>query len=227
MSLTSQLISGSVQVLNLIKNYIENPRISADLTEGWAGYPIADPFTTVVILGSTFHEIGDDDISTQLIVNEGTGGKTWVSDNIAPKPRMWELRGYIGPSPLAEIATVVNGIPLGELATPLIQSDLQASKRKLRDMRNSRQVLVFQTPNGEELVWVGMKHLDIEKDPLIQNQIPVVMTLQEMPLLQFNTGGLAGIPSGSANVSADPVAQGVATGLQVANFASILTAAGL
>jgi hypothetical protein len=227
MSLTSQLISGSVQALNLIKNYINNPRISFDAAEGALGYPFPDPASIVVILGASFHEIGDDDISSQLIVNETSGGKAWITDNIAPKPRMWELSGYIGPSPSKAVLNVFNGITIGELATPLLQDDLQKSKNLLRSMRTSRQVLVFQTPNGEELIWVGIKHLDLEKQPLVQNQIPVVMTLQEVPILQFGYGASAGFPSGSTNVSADPVSQGLSNALQVSNFAGVLTAVGL
>ena len=216
MSLTSQLISGSTQALNLIKNYLSNPRISPDAVNGALGYPVPRTTDTVVILGASYHEIGDDDISSQLIVNEKEGGKAWISDNIAPKPRTWELTGYIGPSQGMAVLNVVNGLIMGELATPLLQDDLQRSKNLLKSMRTSRQMLVFETPNAEELVWVGMKHLDFEKQPLVQNQIPVTMTLQEMPILQFSFGSSAGIPSGSQNEAADPVSQGISTALTIA-----------
>lgn len=222
MSLSTQLISGSVQALNLIKNYVANPRISTDSTGGSFGSPVPNPLTTVVLLGASFHEIGDDDISSQLVISETTGDKAWITDNIAPKPRVWELKGYIGPSDGVAFLNVVNGLFVGELATPLLQDDLNKSKRLLRDMRTSRQMLVFQTPNGEELVWVGMKHLDFEKDPLVQNQIPVTMTLQEIPILQFSVGSSVGIPSGSSNLAADAVTVGTTQGLQIANSAAAI-----
>jgi len=192
-----------------------------DLANGWFGYPVPDATNVVVILGASYHDIGDDDISSQLIVDEKEGGKTWISDNIAPKPRTWGLTGYIGPSQGMAVLNVVNGITMGELATPLLQADLAKSKKLLKDMRTSRQVLVFQTPNGEESVWVGIKHLDLEKQPLVQNQIPVTMTLQEIPILKFNSGSSAGIPSGSIP-GADPVPRGVTQGLAVANFSSVI-----
>ena len=220
MSLTSQLISGSTQALNLIKNYLSNPRISPDKAGGGLGYPIPDPLNTVVILGASYHEIGDDDISYQLIVNETEGGKAWVSDNIAPKPRTWELTGYIGPSQGMAVLNVVNGLVMGELATPLLQSDLAKSKKLLQQMRTSRQMLVFTLPNGEEIVWVGIKHLDFEKQPLVQNQIPVTMTLQEIPILQSFSTTSPGLPI--SGLSADPVPQGITQGLAVADFSSII-----
>jgi len=215
MSLTSQLISGSTQALNLIKNYLSNPYLAMPLV-GIYDIPTVDPGSEVVILGASFHEIGDDDISSQLIINETQGGKAWISDNIAPKPRTWELSGYIGPSPGMALLNVANGLIIGELATPLLQDDVQKSKNKLRSMRTSRQALVFRTPNGEELVWVGIKHMDLEKQPLVQNQVPVTMTLQEIPILQFATGTSAGIPSGAGNQFADPVSQGISTALTIA-----------
>jgi len=228
MSLTSQLISGSVQALNLIKNYIANPRISPDAKNGDLGIPVPDTTKMVVILGASFHEIGDDDISSQLVVSQGGApgvqsysGKLWISDNIAPKPRTWELSGYIGPTPGYAVLNVFNGLAVGELASPLLQADLNRSKQNLRDMRTSREMLCFQTPNGEELIWVGIKHLDFEKQPLTQNQIPVTMTLQEIPILAF-LGGSLGTPMGMTNPAADPIMQGVSSAISVINFSSII-----
>lgn len=221
MSLTTQVISGSTQALNLIKNYLANPFLALPIV-GINDVPTVDPGSQVVILGASFHEIGDDDVSSQLIVNATSGGKAWITDNIAPKPRMWELSGYIGPTPGMTILNVVNGVFIGELASPMLQDDLAKSRNKLRAMRTSRQALVFGTPNGEELVFVAIKHLDFEKQPLVQNQIPVTMTIQEIPIANFTPSTGIGIPSGTSNPAADPVTLGVSNALGVTNFSAVL-----
>ena len=237
MSLATQLISGSVQVLNLVKNYLDNPRISKQvLAAASFNYPVPDPESTVVLRCESFRETGDADISSQLIVSETGGtaspggsvsGKNWITDNIAPKPRNWELKGYIGFNYGATLTSVATTIGQ-QLAGPLFQDQLQKSKRLLREMRISRQALCFQTPNGEELIWVGIKNLQITDDPIVLNQIPIAMTLQEIPILQYDANGtIVGSGQPTNGYAANPVSQGLSTALQVSNFAGVLALAGV
>ena len=211
MSLASQIIQGSISALNLIKSYLSNPSISFDAGNG-SGIPIIDTTKSVPIQAAEYKEVGDTDISSQLIVsNDKTGqadGKGFVTDNIAPRPRVWEIRGYIGASILEQ------------LATPVLQFVQAQRLNLLREMRMSRKMLVFRTNNGEELVYVGMKHLEITTDPAIQNRIPISMTLQEVPIVTFNNGAF-GIPAGSSNQSAAALAIGVTTGIAIDLAATI------
>ena len=236
MSLTTQFLSGSIQALNLVKNYLDNPKISKQAVAALTfSYPVPDPNATVVLRAESFRETGDSDISSQLIVSETTdtaspgntvSGKNWITDNIAPKPRVWEFKGYIGFNYGTNIASLASTIGQ-QLAGPLFQDQLQTSKRLLREMRLSRQALCFQTPNGEELIWVGIKNLQITDDPIILNQIPITMTLQEVPILQYSGGTIVGSGQPSGGYAANPVSQGLSTALQVSNFAGVLALVGL
>jgi len=125
-----------------------------------------------------------------LIIDSNAGKKLYVSDNIAPRPRTWDLKGYIGADPW-EL-----------LASPLLQITQAKKLGYLREMRDSREMLVFKTKNGGELVFVGIKDLTIDSDPAVQNRIPVSLSLQEMPILAYENGQL-GVPTGSTNISAE------------------------
>ncbi len=206
MSLATQIISGSTQALNILKDFLSNPAICLPMV-GITDVPTIDPGSEVPIQGSEYHEIGVDEISSQLIV-DSSGGKNYVTDNIAPRPRTWEVKGFIGSS-VAE-----------NLSSAVLQNVLQQRLIKLRAYRTSRIPLVFRTKNGEELVFVGIKNMQIDSDPAIQNRIPISMTIQEIPILTENQSGQLGIPS-SSNPAGDPAPQGLTSALVAVNVAGI------
>ncbi len=205
MSLSSQVISGSVTALNLIKNYLANPSIAEALLP--SPIPAQDPIRTVAIQCESYKEVLDADVSNQLIVDVNKG-KTYISDNIAPKPRVWELKGYIGAAPYELIAS------------PILQITQSQKLAYLRGMYKSRQMLVFRTKNGAELVYVGMKNLSIDSDPAVQNRIPITMTLQEIPILSYVDGQL-GIPTGTTNIAAGPLSMGTVQSVATIGTAGI------
>jgi hypothetical protein len=198
MSLSTQIITGSISALNLIKNYSANPSIAPAL----GTYLQQDTVKGVVSLQcESYKEVMDADISTQLIVDVKKG-RTWISDNIAPKPRVWELKGYIGAAPWEMIAS------------PVLQTTQAQKLANLRAMYKSREMLVFRTKNGQELVYVGMRNLSIDSNPAVQNRIPFSMTVQEVPVLSYVDGQL-GIPEGTSNISSN--------GLDLGSVLSIAT----
>jgi hypothetical protein len=207
MSLTTQFISGSVSAINLIKNYLDNPSIAPQ--DIFSTLPFQNPLKTVPLQCETYKEVLPSDVSQQLIIDSSKGKKLYVTDNIAPKPRTWEIKGYIGAAPYELIAS------------PILQLTQAKKLSYLREMRDSREMLVFRTKNGGELVFVAIKNLEIDSRPEVQNRIPISMTIQEIPILAYTETGL-GIPFGSANPAAvgDKLGQVLATSLTVATIAA-------
>jgi len=206
MSLSSQVVTGSISALNLIKNYLDNPSISPQNI--YSSLPFPDSTRTVSLQCEKYEEDLDSDISQQLIIDSSAGKKQYVTDNIAPKPRVWTLSGYIGAAPWELIAS------------PVLQITQAMKLSYLRIMRESRERLVFRTKNGGELVFVGIKQWKIESRPDVQNRIPFSMTLQESPILGYTSSGL-GVPSGSTNPAAlaDKIGQVLGTVMLVAPMA--------
>ncbi len=209
MSLSSQVVSGSISALNLIKNYLDNPSISPQ--DIYYTLPYPNSLKTVAFQCEKYRELLPSDISQQLIIDSSAGKKLYVTDNIAPRPRTWEISGYIAAAPWELVAS------------PVLQLTQAKKAAYLRDMRNSREMLVWRTKNGSELVFVGIKELDIDSRPEVQNRIPITMTIQEVPILQYTTAGL-GVPFGSTNPSAvtDKIGQTIGTVLPIASIAAAL-----
>lgn len=194
MSLTSQIVTGSQTAIDLIKNYLANPSIAPSIN----GLPKQDPTKIVVLECESYKEDLDSDISNQLIVDINVG-KTWISDNIAPKPRVFNLKGLIGVAPYEKITS------------PVLQVTQAKALGFLREMRNSREMLVFNTKNQTESILVGISALSIDSDPLVQNRIPFTMTLKEIPILSYNDNNNLAIPSGSDNKASLASPLGTAT----------------
>jgi hypothetical protein len=209
MSLSSQIVTGSVSALNLIKNYLDNPSISPQTPGSTLPLPIA--LKTVAFQCEKYRELMPSDISQQLIIDSSAGKKLYVTDNIAPRPRTWEVSGYIAAAPWELIAS------------PVLQLTQAKKAARLREMRNSREMLVWRTKNGSELVFVGIKELDIDSRPEVQNRIPITMTVQEIPILQYTAQGI-GVPVGSTNPAAitDKIGQVIAVAMPIATIAAAI-----
>ena len=156
MSISTQAISGSISALNLIKNYLDNPSLSIAVKA--ASIPMILPGTTVSLQCEKYKENLPSEISQQLIIDSSKGLKLYVSDNIAPKPRTWEISGYIAAAPYELIAS------------PVLQITQAVKIALLRQMRDTREMIVFRTRTGTELVFVGIKDLQIDSRPECQNR---------------------------------------------------------
>ena len=170
MSLTSQIISGSQSALNLIKTALANPSIAPQ--DPFVDQPFQLKDKIVPFQCESYKEHLPSEVSQQLIVDVSQG-KQFISDNIAPKPRTWDIKGYIAVAPYELISS------------PVLQLSQAKSLRNLREMRDSRAALAFRTKNGGEIVLVGISDLVIDTDPAIQNLIPITMTVNEIPILTF------------------------------------------
>jgi hypothetical protein len=163
MSLVSQIISGSAAAISIAQNYLLSPFVAGVRIET-VGYK----------------EIMDNDISEQVII-DADKGKMYQTDNVAPKPKMWTIQGYLTPT-IAEVFAF----------SPLLMPSLFLQKQVLRDARSSRQPIPFIPLNKEELnnpitgaLMVSIKHIDFDTLPDVQNKVPVNITLKEVPILSL------------------------------------------
>ncbi len=208
MSLAQAILTGTTAALQIVQQYISNPVIAG-----------------VGIECTQYEETADDDVSQQMIVNVG-GGKTYESDNIAPRPRSWSITGYIYSQYNIPGTQVVIPSPL-ELSSlsPVLQPSLQLAVNKLRSARLSRQLVDFKTKNNEEFLKVGIVSLRLAADPSVTNKVPISITVREVPILNLYLGGstTSGIPSGIDNPASAPASLGtvIASNVLVAAGAAI------
>lgn len=180
--LGAAVLSGSVVALNLIRQFLSYPSITyIPETNGVPGVP-----QTVLFQVERFEEILANQASKMLLIDVAKG-KSFLNDNIAPMPRVWEMEGYLFPL----IAV-----------TPLVdQISLEALKQTLRDASDSRQLVQFkpvvtsilsqfsqayqslanQTVTGT--IPVVMLNITFSLNPTIINKAPFKMTLQKIDTL--------------------------------------------
>ncbi len=200
MSLASAVLSGSVVALGLIRQFLSNPSITYIPVDanGIPGLP-----QTVVFEVTAFREKLSNQASKMLLVDVSVG-KSFLNDNIAPMPRVWEMEGYL--FPLIAVAPLVD------------QIGLEIIKETLRQASDSRQIVqfkpvttsilaqfsqAFQSLTSQSVtgtVPVAILDIDFNLDPLIVNKAPVRITVQRINTLSasyaFGTQ-LTALPSGS------------------------------
>jgi len=113
------------------------------------------------------------EVSTQLVISQKVGGKEFVTDNIAPGPRIWSLKGY------------VTGIPFVELSNWFMPS-LQLQKLVIESAHTSRKPVIFRTTDGE-IVQVLIKECSFIEEPENMNTLKLECTLQELNFLTVAT----------------------------------------
>ena len=109
------------------------------------------------------------EVSTQLLISQAIGGKEFVTDNIAPGPRIWTIKGYL------------KGIPYIEIFNYFMPS-LLAQKIILDFAYNSRKPIPFKTTDGEVLDVLIKKRTYIE-EPDNMNSVKIELVLQELNYL--------------------------------------------
>lgn len=200
MSLATAFISGSVVALGLVRQFLSNPSLTYIPVDS-NGVP--DIPQTVVFEVSKFDELLANQASKMLLVDIAKG-KSFLNDNIAPMPRVWQLEGWLFP--------LISVLPLVD------QIALEILKQTIRDASDSRQLvqlkpvataitsqftqayqsLANQTVTGT--IPVVILDCKFGYDPLIANKTPFTMTLQKIDTLStslsFGTA-LAASPDGT------------------------------
>lgn len=111
------------------------------------------------------------DIGTTMLISQVDQKKDFVTDNAAPRPRVWSGKGYI--SSLAQ--TIENGL--------LIKPTLQMQMSVLDAAADSRQPVVFKTDTGE-VVKVLVQDLQISSSPKGAGVREVSYVVQEVKVLE-------------------------------------------
>jgi hypothetical protein len=157
------IISGAAGAIGAINTYLLSPFVAG-----------------VRIDTTSYKEIYEKDISEQVIIN-GAEGKLYQTDNQAPRPRKWEITGYLDNGGLALTALSIFAQPL-----------LLVQKAALRTAWKSREPIDFVPINKEELnnpitgaLQVGIEHMEMSYVPETQNTVPITLSLKEMPVLSL------------------------------------------
>jgi len=146
----------SVSALRLLRNLLTLPYLAY-----------------VPIHPESFNTRRVSEVSTQLIISQSAGGKEFVTDNSAPGPRIWTLKGYI------------IGIPYIELTNWFMPS-LLVQKLVIDNAHTSRKAVPFRTTDGE-ILSVLIKECNFIEEPDNMNTLKIELVLQELNLLTVTT----------------------------------------
>jgi len=200
MAALSKAVSTSLTALRIVRQYLSNPALIFRPVTA-LGFPL--PTQVVVMQATSFRETLSVQASKMLLVDVSQG-KSFLNDNVAPMPTVWEIEGFLFP--------LVPSIP------DVDQIQLEALKDTVRQAMNSRQLVqfkpvstsivsqfsqVFQSIAGGSItgtIPVIVTSVDFTLDPVIQNKAPFRMTIQKIDTLSsFLTSGptLAQTPDGN------------------------------
>ena len=154
------------------------------------------------------------EISEQLLVNVN-GGKDFLTDNIAARPRTWKITGYIPsdiiPDVLRQAASVGgNSVPqVGNLVNTAMGlsseisgflPSLKTRQKYLESLFFGRTTFEFKTRDNEYIHNAVMSSLMIERKPDAQNKLYIDVSIKEINILSSTTLSSASVPnSGTAN----------------------------
>lgn len=128
------------------------------------------------------------DVSEIMVVSDtNAANKAWVSDNAAPKPRTWTIRGKLMPTSRWVDAN-------------LIQKPTILAQLKLLDMYAMSRVPVWFKSFGGDYHRVQIQSIQHKWDPKEANAVTITVTLREYVALEVVTAA-AGTGAGGAPVS--------------------------
>ena len=142
-------LARAVEALNFINEIFNDPNIE--------GIPIK---------AESQRTSRDIDVSKQMIISQDSGSKQWITDNAAPHPRSWTIRGYLRP-----LSNVIDGFLI---IKPTLQLQLQ-----LLDYYSASRRPVWFKAHYSLFYRVLIEHFDYEFDPKVQNGVLVNLSLCE------------------------------------------------
>lgn len=200
-NIATAVIQGSGVALNLVRQFLSYPSITyVPVINGVLGTP-----QTVLMQVEGFRELLANQVSKMLLIDISKG-KSFISDNNAPLPRVWQMEGYL--FPLISVLPIID------------QISLEILKQTLRDASDSRQLVQFKPvvtsvlsqfsqgfqsiASGSITGTVPVMILDIEfsLSPVILNKAPFKMTVQKIDQLSavLNAGNnVVASPDGTLN----------------------------
>ena len=183
--------------------------------------PGSIPDTVFVRLENFRYKLGAEaEVSTQVLIAvnaDGTSNKQYITDNVAPGPRKWQIEGFITTSDIS--SAVFSAVNLTGF-----DSSISLQLEALWQAFYSRSTFLFQDADGRKYPNVAIVSLDFDKDPLTQNKVPINITLQEVNILTLSTNGVVttAVPNDPTNPATNPLNLANTLNAIIANPAIVL-----
>ena len=142
----------------------------------------------VPISCDSLEENNEADVANTMIIAQNTGLKSYMTDNVAPKPRTWDIHGY---------TTAL--VPIVEDYL-LVKPTLLTQRLLLNNAFKSRDTVPFKTDTGE-ILDVVIVRLKMKSLANAQNAYEITATVQEVDVLDTSTTATALNLSGVAKSS--------------------------
>ena len=138
------------------------------------------------IFASSQKEVGKNNIGDQILLRSSELGTSVVTDNIAPLPRTWEIKGYLSPTQNI-LETSIPG--MYEVYCSGVIVALQAIKNYFRYLRLIRAPFRFTTRMGETID-VLMEDYEFTDEPESEWATAVTLRLREYIALSVAGNGI-------------------------------------
>lgn len=142
----------------------------------------------VPISCDSLEENNEADVANTMIIAQNTGLKSYMTDNVAPKPRTWDIHGYI----TALVPIIEDYL--------LVKPTLLTQRLLLNNAFKSRDTVPFKTDTGE-ILDVVIVRLKMKSMANAQNAYEITATVQEVDVLDTSTTATALNLSGVAKSS--------------------------
>ena len=142
----------------------------------------------VPISCNSLEENNEADVANTMIIAQNTGLKSYMTDNVAPKPRTWDIHGYI----TALVPIIEDYL--------LVKPTLLTQRLLLNNAFKSRDTVPFKTDTGE-ILDVVIVRLKMKSMANAQNAYEITATVQEVDVLDTSTTATALNLSGVAKSS--------------------------
>lgn len=150
------------------------------------------PALNFVPIYATSHKVTREAVvSTSMVMSQSNGNKQFVTDNVAPQPRVWTISGYL--------KSLVPWLETGVVVYPTIILQKYVLDRAML----SRKVIPFKTKDSE-FVDVVIKSLNMTDDPKAENTCMIDVVVQEMTYLTALSGSLPDLPEDILSISLPP-----------------------
>ena len=140
----------------------------------------------IPIFASSQKEVGKNNIGDQILLRSSELGTSVVTDNIAPLPRTWEIKGYLSPTNNL-LDTDIPGVY--EVYCSGLIVALQAIKNYFRYLRLLRAPFKFTTRMGETID-VLMEDYEFVDEPESEWATAITLRLREYIALSVAGNGL-------------------------------------
>lgn len=175
--LTLKIIEGSRAAMSLVKTCISTPTlINKDLAQG--------PVAVIPLETETSQKSAVAEVSESLVISNEA--KKYVSDNVAPGSKMWNLSGYLTGNKATD-------------QTTYFQPTIKMNEDILWQWFERGAVLIYKDGTSQVYDNVVIKQLQTGQQKDAANAVPFTLMLKEINVMETGLTGLIGGVSGTLN----------------------------